>query len=342
LLSIFTLSACSTNQKTYQQSQGSWADGIVNYESTLAPGHPDRPEVMFTIKQELRDLVRAKFSRGDKHRRARDLTRWLIDQDGHDMVYDLDANLTPEQAFSKRRGNCLSFTILLVTLANELDVALKYNDVDLPNTWDLDEQAGLVFYRHINAVFRTPNKSQVFDLAIQDYDSGYPQRTISARSAAALLHSNLGVEALKTRDMPQAFHHLKLAVSIDRKNSDLWINLGAAFKRDKQLELAEKAFLAALALNDKNSLAASNKLHDQDPKFFELSSRINQRFERYAPALKDLEKAFYLAKNADDRGRYFDKVKLVAKRAEQEIERRKQRRSNERKPRILEYPQRRF
>ncbi len=385
-LSLLIISGCTTTQPASSKSdENSWATRILNYESSLPANHPHRPEHLLQVDDEILALVRSKFSNkvlsGGKHRRAKALTKWLLDENGRNMVYDLDANFSPNRAFSERRGNCLSFTILLVTLANEIDIKLKYNDVDLPGTWDLDERAGLVFYRHINAIFKSNSKKQIFDLAIEDYDAGYPQRIISARSAAALLHSNLGVDALKEKDMDTAFHHFKLAVSINPDNADLWVNLGATYKRNQQLVLAEKAFKYALAQNDDNNLAASNlerlyrdqgrhtladrfkrlaararlnnpyvqfrnaqrhykekefklalrsvkraiKLHDQDPQFFELSSRVNQHFKRYKRALLDLEKAFNLAKNADERGRYFNKVKMVVQRAEQEALRIKKR-----------------
>ena len=402
LFVIQLLSGCTSTRPSLDANDpnnGTWLSHLLNYEQSLAASHPDRVENMFRVNDDIRSAVRAKFNKGDKHRRARELANWLINQDGHNMTYDLEANLTPSQAFLDRRGNCLSFTILLVTLANDLGIELHYNDVDLPSTWDLDEEAGYVFYRHVNAIFKTNSHTQVFDLAMQDYDARFPQRTISQRSAGALLHSNLGVEALKERKFDLAFHHLKLAVSLDPQNSDLWINLGAAYKRSLQTVSAEMAFKVALKLDDHNSLAASNlerlyrsqsryrlaerfqkiaarsrlnnpyiqyrnagkqlkkselklarksirraiKLHDQDPRFFELSSRINQRLKRYKPALSDLAKAFDLAKDVKERGRYFDKVKLVAKRAEQEAREASQRRArNSQQPIILESPQIRF
>ena len=405
LISLF-ISGCATTRPAISpneligDSNKSWLESVLGYEASLPQDHPHLIENMFSVSDGIRDIVRSKFGKGTKHTRARNLANWLINEDGHDMAYDLEANFIPDQAFYERRGNCLSFTILLVTLANDLGIELKFNDVDLPNTWDLDEEAGYVFYRHINAILKTPNYTQVFDLAMQDYDEGFPQRTISERSAGALLHSNLGVDAFKEHDLDRALHHLTLATSIDPKNSDLWINLGAVYKRDQKMQAAENAFKMAHSLDDKNSLAASNlerlyrgqsrirladrfqrlaararldnpyvqykrankqfenqkyklarksikraiKLHDLDPRFYELSSRINQRLKRYKPALLDLEKAFKLAKNTEDRGRYYDKVKLVAAWAEKEVKEQRERRArrNSSQPIIINDPQQRF
>ena len=148
--------------------------------------------------------------------------------------------------------------MLLVTLANELDVELQYNDVDIPSAWGQDENAGLVFYRHVNAVYKSNSLSQVFDLAMEDYDSAFPQRVISQRAAAAMFHANLGIDALKKENNQLALHHSKLSVSMDPDNSYLWINLGVVVKRSGDLAFAERIFKTSLKINDFNSLASSN------------------------------------------------------------------------------------
>lgn len=394
LLVLVFISGCSTTRSVSTHANANWYKTVIDYKATLPLDHPDQIENMFTVSDEVRHFVQSKFTDKDKHKRARKLARWLIESSGHDMEYRLEANLKPDQAFKEKQGNCLSFTILLITLANDLGIELKYNDVDLPSMWSLDEQAGLVFYRHINAIYKTATHTQIFDLAIEDYDAGFPQRTISQQAAGALLHSNLGVDALRQDDQTLAYHHLKLAASIDPSNPDLWINLGAAYKRFEVFDLAEHAFKIALKLDDKQSLAASNlerlyrqidrnemadryqkiayrarlnnpyvqyrtaqrqlkeseyklakksikraiKLHAEDPKFFELSSLINQHLGDYRNALLSLEKAFNMSKNVGERGRYFNKVKLVAKIAEKEALDRKRKRPHSRPdPRLIDY-----
>ncbi len=371
--SLFIGGCATTQPQKISDNDAKILSEIHAYESTLGSQHPHLVENMFVVSDALKQQTRELFSQGSKHTRARDLAYWLVAPDGHNMTYDIDANFTPMEAYEKRRGNCLSFTILLVTLGNELGLNIDFNDVDLPNMWDMDEENGLIFYRHINAILNIKGHKQIFDLAMENYDHAYPQRTISQRAAGALLHSNLGVDALKRKENEQAFHHLKLAVSIDPSNADLWVNLGAAYKRSKKTDIAELIFRTALSVDTRHSLAASNlerlyreqgrtglakrymnlaaqarlrnpymhykraqkhydaeefkaarksikraiALHDLDPKFFELSSLVNQQFRRYRPALLDLEKAFKLAKDIEERGRYYNKVKVVAKRAEQ-------------------------
>lgn len=231
---------------------------VLNYEALLPENHPDTPDQIFKLSDDIREEIRGRFKSSNKHKNASGLARWLMDPDGHNLVYDLDANLMPTQAFEQRRGNCLSFTLLMVELASELDIELKVNQVDLPEMWGQDSQNDLVFYRHVNAVFESLRSTQVFDLAMEEYKRGFPQRLISKREATALLFSNIGIEELKNGNTTSAIHYLRLAASTYPTNPDMWINLGAIYKHIGKLDIAEKIYLQAFAISDKDSLAASN------------------------------------------------------------------------------------
>ena len=257
------LSGCATTKpSSFHSSESSkpdWLNSILEYEKTLESSSPDHIENLFFISPTTKEWVKGHFTQRDKHARAKALVDWMLDDDaGLGMKYQLGANLNPQQALDQRLGNCLSFTMLLVTLANELGVELQYNDVDIPSAWGQDENAGLVFYRHVNAVYKSNSLSQVFDLAMEDYDSAFPQRVISQQAAAAMFHANLGIDALKKENYKLALHHSKLSVSLDPDNSYLWINLGVVIKRSGDLALAERIFKTSLKINDFNSLASSN------------------------------------------------------------------------------------
>ena len=256
------LSGCATNHtsnfRSSEASHPNWLNSILDYEKTLESSSPDQIENLFFISPAAKEWVKGYFTQKDKHARAKALVDWMLDDSGLGLEYQLGANLNPQQALNQRQGNCLSFTMLLVTLANELDVELQYNDVDIPSAWGQDENAGLVFYRHVNAVYKSNTLSQVFDLAMEDYDSAFPQRVISQQAAAAMFHANLGIDALKKENYKLALHHSKLSVSMDPDNSYLWINLGVVIKRSGDLALAERIFKTSLKINDFNSLASSN------------------------------------------------------------------------------------
>ena len=369
LLSLFLLlCGCTNNTLNHPFTRDSderriWAQNIQNY-------HLFTPQTsFFTISDEMRHIVKDKFGQQHKTKAIENLASWLMSDDGHNMSYDLNSNLLPIDAFESKRGNCLSFTILLVNLAKELDIKLDYNDVVLPNIWGFEEtQDNFILFRHVNAVRTTNRVFQIFDLAIEEYDFGFPQKIITEQQAAALLNSNIAIQHLNQGKLESALHAIKTAISMDSSNAGSWINLGVIYKNNGQLLEAERALLHALDLNSSNSLAASNleylyhqqgqfekaayfqklalktrqknpyfhyklaedqlqnkqysiakksitkaiKLHDQDPRFFVLSSVIKQHLNKHTSALKDMVKAHQLSVDNEKKQTYSKKAILIA------------------------------
>ena len=370
------LNGCTSHEyrsENISNQQKQWMQSIVNYKNTVNyddNGFIKTPNSL--ISDEMRSIVLDKFSHMNKSEASANLARWLMSSDGHDMEYDLAADLYPIDSFNQKRGNCLSFTILLVNLADVLDIKLDYNDVHLPNTWGLDtEQQGLILFRHINAVRSNKDRTEIYDLAIEEYDYGYPQRIISEKEAIASLHSNLATQSIQTKDYLTALHHIKYAISSFPNNPDFWVNLGVVYKKSGHDLNAENAFLHALNLKDSDSLAASNlekiyrkqnktakadyfkkiahrarqknpymhynlaqkyvkekrfnlakksinkakKLHNQDSRFYVLSSIIAQHNNDFISATKDIQTAYSLTVSAQDRKYFSKKARLLAVKA---------------------------
>ena len=256
LIAGILLTGCATSPEP--QLAEAWMEDVLNYEASLGSDHPDSMENLFKVSPEIRSEVINKFGRMPDYLAARRMANWLVSKKGKAMTYDIEANLQPLEAYSQNRGNCLSFTLLLIQLASELGIELHANEVDLPDFWSENEERDLILYRHVNAIYQSDRHKQVFDLAIDEYSEGYPQRLVSRRQAAALLFSNIGIQKLQSGDSEQALHYLKLAVSMNPKSSDIWVNLAAALKRSAHPIRAEQAYLYAIALDDRGSVAASN------------------------------------------------------------------------------------
>ncbi|MEM7358394.1 MAG: hypothetical protein AAF431_04825 [Pseudomonadota bacterium] len=258
LCCVWLLSGCASKPVSEAFSSADWVQEIMNYQYRLPADHPDQLSNLLVINDEMRAEVRSRFSHLSTHRGSEELAKWLISDDGHDMTYDIKASLPPIQAYNQRRGNCLSFTILLVSLAEEIGINIDYNAVDIPNTWGLDEELGMVSYRHVNGLLVRHGRRQVFDLAMNIYDSGYPQRVISREQALALLHNNKAVEFIRAGDLRRAVHPLKLAISLSPENPDLWVNFGVVMRRTGEIKKAGIAFEHALFLDKYNGSAATN------------------------------------------------------------------------------------
>lgn len=235
-----------------------WMQEIESYKHTLAADHPHHLDSLLSISNEMRELVIDKFGSLPKSQAAKQLASWMVDADGLAMEYDVEADYSPLQAFQERRGNCLSFTILLASLAAEIGVHIDFNEVDVPDTWSMQENRSFILYRHVNGVYKDFRGNTIFDLAIENYHFNYPQRIITKELAAAKLLSNRGIAALANDDFKSAEHHLKLAISMVPNNADLWVNFGVVLKRQGLLDKAEKSYIRGFELDRKHSTAASN------------------------------------------------------------------------------------
>src|SRR3990172_12911620 len=51
--------------------------------------------------------------------------------------YEENATYTAREAFQQRRVNCLSFTIIMVSMLRYIGMTVAFNQVDVPPIWDL-------------------------------------------------------------------------------------------------------------------------------------------------------------------------------------------------------------
>lgn len=370
---VMGLTACATSKTTSPSPVSDnidWKHNVLAYKESLPPKHPDRIEHLLALPAHISEDIVHRFGHLPDNKAIEALASWLIDTSGKGLRYDISADLSPEDSFNQRTGNCLSFTILLVTLADVLNIDVKYNEVDVPEAWGSDGVNESVLYEHVNAVQISPLRKRIFDLAIGDYRYGYPQRLIEENVAVAKLFSNRSVSNLNRGDMESAFHNGKLAAAYAPSNSSIWGNLGVVYKRMGDDKKAEKAFLHSMQLDGFNIVSASNlerlyrsqnrhsrankysklaqrarrnnpyyhfrkaeslfannqvdsanktlsvalRLHANDPRFFELQSKIDLRQKNVLAALQSLGQAYKVAQRLKEKNRYAAKfLKLERK-----------------------------
>jgi len=110
-------------------------------------------------------------------------------------------------------------------------------------------------------VFR---RDYVVDFNMADFQTSYPRRIVTDRTAFALFYSNRGVEALRAGDVRTAFANFKLAIAKDPRESSVWVNLGALYARQGRYDSARGAYEHALLVepSDKSAMTNLAKLYD--------------------------------------------------------------------------------
>lgn len=298
-------SVSSTSSKKRLSPEQAWIDHVVHYQQNLPEDLSFDADEAFELTPEISLEVLSRFATTPRNEIAKEIALWLLDKDGHNMQYDVNANFTPVEAFNKQRGNCLSFTLLLSALANELGAKVQINAVEIPQTWDLNESLGVIFFRHVNGVQIFRGRTQIYDLAIEEYSPGYPQKIIKSAEANALLQNNIAVSLLAKDQIQKAEHLFKIALSIDPKNPDIWVNLGVLKKRNGEFNKANYAFKKAYKLDSHNIPAVSNleRLHRQQGNTkladkFVLAAKIAREanpYFHYRNALNDYSKGLFFS-----------------------------------------------
>lgn len=179
---------------------------------------------------------------------------------GLGITYSANATLTPEQVFRQRQANCLSFSLLFVSLARHVGLQAAINDVAIPPTWG-NNQGRVQFIRHVNARVELSRSrdAMVIDLDLENYRSYYPQQIISDERAIAQYYNNRAMEIYaKTGDAELSFYYLQAALGLDEQQSFLWNNLAAVYRRAGHSAVAEALYVRALESNHEDLTAIFN------------------------------------------------------------------------------------
>jgi len=194
---------------------------------------------------------------GSEDEKIRALLEAVLSPDRLGVKYDDRATYTASEAFQQRRVNCLSFTIMMVTMLRYLGMDVAFNQVEVPPIWDLQGES-LLLSQHVNAlVTKTYGASKVVDINMQEYELYYPQRTINDRVIAAMYYNNRGMELMLAGDVRRSFLYLHKALKLAPELPYIWTNLGTLYRARGRLSEAEIAYRLALQREPDNLIAIS-------------------------------------------------------------------------------------
>lgn len=248
-------------------------------------------EEFLGLNQDMRDFLNRNVKHKiNKSNRLTQMMRALLKPDAVNLQYRADAHFTAAEAFAQGQANCLSFSALAVAMGRELNLDLRFQEVDLPPSWQLGAENLLLQFRHVNVLAKLDaGKKRIVDFRLARFNHFYPRREISAAQALALHFNNLAIEAMLEQQWPLVFSYLKQALNNDFNSVIAWSNLGLAFKRNHQYELADTAYRKALDIDPTDYSVANNlaqlylKIGRQDAaqQLQELSARYRNKNPYY-------------------------------------------------------------
>lgn len=192
-----------------------------------------------------------------RERRLQRLVEMIFDEHGLHLAYDPDATHTIGETWQTRRANCLSFTLLFVTLANRAGIEAHVQEVAQVVSW---YQASGVIYSvgHVNAGIVLDGRSGTVDL---DHDVLYdhlgPQR-IDRQRTLAHFYNNRGADHMAAGDTDGARAYFRAALGMAPDFVAAWNNLGVLDARLGDLDRARQDYVTALRLQPRHGASLSN------------------------------------------------------------------------------------
>jgi tetratricopeptide (TPR) repeat protein len=214
------------------------------------------PEEVFALDDEMNAFVEPLKALRDPNHKMVELIRAMEGRGMFSLEY-AEVTRTARSTFHDRQGNCLSFTMLFVTLARAAGLRASYQSVEVPPSWSYDGQ--VVVANHVNTLVRTGRVETIVDFNIRPYERSQTRRRRVADSyALGLFYTNLGAEAMLTGDYAAALLYLREAAGAHADAAGLWVNLGVLYARHALYEHAEAAYLRALAVDPDEPSALVN------------------------------------------------------------------------------------
>ncbi len=199
-----------------------------------------------------------------------------------DIQYDDSITRTAVETFHDRRGNCLSVVYLYIAMARYYDLDARFQTVLVRPSWDKRGEL-LVLSQHINAIGKfSQNTSYVVDFTPEITLQQLTASTIGDDKARALFFNNLGAEKLIEKDYDASIAYFKNALYLNPELSISWNNIGTAFSRSEQNDIAEYAYRKAFSLDRTNTTAVNNlvKFYTREGDF-ETAERYAKAIERF-------------------------------------------------------------
>ncbi len=211
----------------------------------------------FKVSEEMKEFLDSNIDRNaDVLQQLNTLVRLVFQENALHFTY-IQETRTAADTFSRRGGNCVSFTFLFIAMARHLGADARYQEVDIVPIWSKIGSVVSVS-GHANVVVYVGGQGYVVDLFPRVNPIQVGGRVVSDQRAIAHFLSNRGVDHLGAGRREEAIKYFQKALDLDPTAAFVWANLGAAKALAGEVEEGEKAYLRSLKLDPGELVAMSN------------------------------------------------------------------------------------
>jgi Tfp pilus assembly protein PilF len=246
-------------------------DALFADQSFAAPSAPISTDALFTLTPAMRDYMRSPRFRQrllDKGR-IHGLLHALYEKGELKLEYDSSMTRTAAQTFDARAGNCLSLVIMTAAFAKELGMVVRFQSVDVDETWSRKASLYLVS-SHVNLalgsrpVFDLAHTAEPDELTVVDFlpppeAARFHTRPLTEQDIVTLFMNNRAAESMVMGRIDDAYWWARAAVSRPDAPVAAFNTLGVIYQQHGDTAMAERVYRAALE-RDGDSLVVMQNL----------------------------------------------------------------------------------
>lgn len=178
------------------------------------------------IKKEIENYVPSSYPLELKFKKV---LSFLIEKGFMDMEYDLNTTLPASDTYYLRKGNCLSFTILFVSLCKHLNIPVFYAYMSEPISFE-EKGGAIIISSHIAAGFNLGSKTILVDFNKRNENIKFFEK-IDELSVFCLFYNNFAVEEMMKGDYDKAEELLNFLLKIKPLLKEILNNRGVLYMK---------------------------------------------------------------------------------------------------------------
>jgi tetratricopeptide (TPR) repeat protein len=259
---FIVLTGCAVAPRAPLPAHVLWQDQAFDYDAaSVSVTRQD----LFQLEPELASKLHDPgIQNSSAQYRLNRLVSLLFGPETKDFPYSGGHSTVAAETWRRKRGDCLSLTVLSYSLARALGLSVQMQEVRVPDVFD---RRGSVEFlnRHVNVLIRDVGLLHFQDGSMRagnliiDFEPQIGSRreglALSDDGILSRFYNNIAGEYLAQGDLTLAYAHFKAAILADPGYSPSYSNLAQLYERRGLLQNAEQLLLHAIAINEDADIA---------------------------------------------------------------------------------------
>ena len=245
IIIAFALWGCGFNAPKLAMSE----DEIeAEFNKRLTPEERKLVEIPYRIPDSVIHTIQAETQYLQNDQKLDYLVRNMIMYNRFHLEYAEDSTFTATKLLTKKRGNCISFSHLLIALSRAAGLPSHY-------VYILKNPSFSVYEKTISVNYHVMTGIEIQDeIRFYDFQPGYNRSFfrlygVSDLEAIALHYNNIGAEYITRDNLKMAEKYLTIAYKLAPENSEILSNYGLLAMRKNQPQVAKKYLWRAVNLD---------------------------------------------------------------------------------------------